>query len=697
MLDPRRRSDDDDSGEAYERETFPLPTGDLNGDGTPEVFVKRCIPDLQNNTRRATLPLDVLSGRDGRHLWEAGPLPMAFEAFGYSNIQSVAVFRIGPGTAPDVLVEHASAFVKGGLPPRWTTHEPHLARLSGREGRVLWDTTLSDRKLCKQVWNHPPPFCDDLDGDGSLDALTDVYTTSTGSDCLNELVAISLRDGKAIWSTGVNDQFNWDVRAFLAVADLDADKRPEVIVAAVPGDRTGFEYIVKALEGRDGSVLWTWRSGPVRLDQVSVAASVICLADFPGGGARNVCVGFNDAGKKQRLIILDARGREVARRELPGDFIASLGAADLNGDEQDELLLTQGNRFSVLGADLKELWSPPPLKRQPAYVVPAAPGRSGTVMIYPAQGLDGADGRLRWAGQFPIPEYQNLLDAGDSSRPPLLTTPGIDSTVCRMALPTDTQGKYQTPRGVLVKPGLNRNDPRWEKPLPWLRARGSPAAPAVFFGAGGLALLSFVVPVLIIRLAAGSRPWSVRGIDGAADRRRRPAHGNAGAGACNHRALEPAFLLCQARVHRGRCGGNPDCGLRCSCGREPGAPVLSNAGRAGCYHASLFARDRGRLGMGGRKGSARCRAIWLVELVQGDRSWCECRPSAGPAHARTLRLVGLVSGHRARSVCGWRVSSVRAVFHRCSSLVPCFPIRSRLTGTAETTAQVNPRRNGESG
>ena len=161
--------------------------------------------------------------------------------------------------------------MKGGLPPRWTTHEPHLARLSGREGRVLWDTTLSDRKLCKQVWNHPPPFCDDLDGDGSLDALTDVYTTSTGSDCLNELVAISLRDGKAIWSTGVNDQFNWDVRAFLAVADLDADKRPEVIVAAVPGDRTGFEYIVKALEGRDGSVLWTWRSGPVRLDQVSVA------------------------------------------------------------------------------------------------------------------------------------------------------------------------------------------------------------------------------------------------------------------------------------------------------------------------------------------------------------------------------------------------------------------------------------------
>ncbi len=98
-LDPRHNPDDDDSGETYSRQTFPLPAGDLNGDGTSDVLVSRYLPNPQKNTRRATLPLDLLSGRDGKHLWEAGPLPLAFEAIGYSNLRDIGVFAVSPRAA----------------------------------------------------------------------------------------------------------------------------------------------------------------------------------------------------------------------------------------------------------------------------------------------------------------------------------------------------------------------------------------------------------------------------------------------------------------------------------------------------------------------------------------------------------------------------------------------------------------------
>ena len=62
------------------------------------------------------------------------------------------------------------------------------------------------------------------------------------------------------------------------------------------------------------------------------------------------------------------------------------------------------------------------------------------------------------------------------------------------------------------RPDLERNDPRWEKPLPWLSASGSPASPLGFLAVAGLALLNVVLPLLILRLAAGGRPWSMRAL-----------------------------------------------------------------------------------------------------------------------------------------------------------------------------------------
>ena len=131
-------------------------------------------------------------------------------------------------------------------------------------------------------------------------------------------------------------------------------------------------------------------------------------------------------------------------------------------------------------------------------------------------GLDGDRGTPRWAGPFPLLPNSGfrsyVLDPGHGARLPLLISPRMGTTVCRSALPTTPEGKYQPARGALVKAGLARNDPRWMKPLPWLSAAGSPAGPRGFFAAGGLALLNVVLPLLIFRLAARRRPWSMRAL-----------------------------------------------------------------------------------------------------------------------------------------------------------------------------------------
>ncbi len=124
--------DSDDSLKIGRFCVFPLPEGDFDGDGTPDVIVQsdRLTPAAVQSKPAATLPLNVLSGRTGAHLFKAGPLPLGFQASGYSRIQSIQARTIEPGGAPDLLVRHDSPFTvassKAGLPGVY--ENPHLAQ-----------------------------------------------------------------------------------------------------------------------------------------------------------------------------------------------------------------------------------------------------------------------------------------------------------------------------------------------------------------------------------------------------------------------------------------------------------------------------------------------------------------------------------------------------------------------------------------
>ncbi len=145
-LRPARGWFEEGDAESYSFATYPLPAGDLDGDGTPDVIVEESLPERPYQARAgaAYLPLSALSGRTGGQLWSSVALPRGFVPAGYSGVDWVEVRSIEPGRAPDLLVRHgdliARAFASR-LPPT-ADRKPHLARISGAmagsSGTFLW-------------------------------------------------------------------------------------------------------------------------------------------------------------------------------------------------------------------------------------------------------------------------------------------------------------------------------------------------------------------------------------------------------------------------------------------------------------------------------------------------------------------------------------------------------------------------------
>jgi hypothetical protein len=517
-LDRGRIWYEQDQGESYNLTTQSLPAGDLDGDGAPEVFVQKFDqqPAAVKIKRAATVPLQVLSGRTGRPLWSAGPLPLGFEAYGFSTMHWFLARVVEPQSAPDVFVRHGSPFLAG----RAATTlgggpvNPRLARVSGRDGRILWDIPLSVLPDQNNATNAPPPGFGDLDGDGALDLVLVLMGWAGTGRPDHEIKAISLRDGKLLWSLRLDYKNSFNTIPQLAVADLDGDGRPEVIVTEQPAAGNHESFALKALEGRDGAVRWTWNDG-VPESPRNTAYGWLTLADIAGNGSKAVCLRFLNSIGKDRILVFDQRGKVHSSLDLHEYQGGYVGAADVDGDRHDELLAYHNGRLRVLKHDLTEIWSGPMTGGNYVQFVPAPPGHPGTVLVPPVIGLGGADGHRRWAGHSPQNPWWSvfhtrLLDPGDSSRLPRLVTTGLGATVCRSALATAPTGRYAPPEGSPVPPGRAGDDPRWTRPMPWTIVVAPDAIGSVLLAVTALALFNIMLPLLILRLVALRRPWTMR-------------------------------------------------------------------------------------------------------------------------------------------------------------------------------------------
>ena len=118
----------------------------------------------------------------------------------------------------------------------FSTDNSQLVAASLASAKVLWKAVARGKV-------RPAPALADLNGDGHVDVVA--------GDEEGVLRALDGRNGQSLWTaaTGVND---YDARGFIAaaaIADLDGDRRNDVVAGARDG-------ILTAYRGSDGGVIW---------------------------------------------------------------------------------------------------------------------------------------------------------------------------------------------------------------------------------------------------------------------------------------------------------------------------------------------------------------------------------------------------------------------------------------------------------
>jgi FG-GAP-like repeat len=509
---------------SYSLAAFPLPAGDLDGDGTPDVLVQKHTQDESAIGRQpAALPLQLLSGRDGRHRWAAGPLPLGFEAHGFSQVAWLEPRVIEPNAPPDLIVLHRSPFRKANAKPiqpsPWAQGQTRLARVSGQTGRIVWDIPLEEQPSPLLPGRTLPPNLADLDGDGRLDATVVIRQPGQTGQSKFELTVISLHDGVRRWSRLLDYQGFVSEFPSVAIGKGTSNEPATVFVTELPTTNTSNELLVHALDGRDGRERSTWRSG-LGEGNHKVYGGIDAIAR-DRDGKDSICVTYSNLERECRVLILDSRGPERVHRVLPPEsgprpYFPPVGAfaIDLDGDGRDELIVGHDNRLHAWGSDLKDQWSIPDQDQHIVRVLPASAAPSSTLILTPATAIDGMSGQVRWTYKPLAPwnrDGGDLLDPGDTAQMPRLvfTRNSLLGTICRHALPATPRGDYVPPSGARTPPGLARNDPRWMRPLPWTNLMATRTAETGLLAVVGLALLNVVLPLGILRLAARRRPWTL--------------------------------------------------------------------------------------------------------------------------------------------------------------------------------------------
>jgi len=178
----------------------------------------------------------------------------------------------------------------------------------------------------------------DLDGDGHLDIVV--------SNDRPDKKLIYLNDGEGRFRVaGTFGQPEWSTR-YVTVADLNGDKRPDLIVANRSSNAANPRPSYVCLNDGEGGF-------PSCSPLATESATIIVAADLDGDGQRDLFVPHRDGG--QNLIFWnDGTGRFAAApsRVGPGrSWIRAAAAADINGDGNPDLVVgdERAGTFLYLG------------------------------------------------------------------------------------------------------------------------------------------------------------------------------------------------------------------------------------------------------------------------------------------------------------------------------------------------------------
>jgi outer membrane protein assembly factor BamB len=440
-------------------ESPPLPGGDLNGDGTPDILL---LAHGRGSTVdfRGKQVLAAHDGRTGRVLWAADLRATVLAGWQHLGLHDLD----GDGRAEVILIDARDATALSSNSWEWW-----VTVLGGRDGHVIWTHSMRPRwggfAQLPAALQFPPALAD-LDGD----RVRDVIVPATASDGTWELRALRGRDGRVLWRRPLHivNPSAGELRPPLpAAADLDGDGRAEVVVITEsPGTSTG--AVVSALNGADGEPRWSWRTAGG-----SIAASrPPILADLDADGRYEVALvaAGSATSPVPQLVVLNAMGREIARVPgSPGSLAerASIEAHDVDGDGIVELLWNDGKTVRAhQGTRGRMRWEQMAFSTYDLEVFQVEPARSpapATVVLRAGErllGLAGDTGKPLW--DAPNVAWPVVLFSTDSTQPVRIADSNNHFTVCRAFGARSTTAHLA--RAVRA---ARRYDPRQSRSLPW--------------------------------------------------------------------------------------------------------------------------------------------------------------------------------------------------------------------------------------
>ncbi len=466
---------------------------DINGDGVPDLI----LASHRGNTQYPRPLLLALSGKTGQTLWESEAVGQVITGVAWQECRDLD----NDGNSEIIMV---AAFDKGEpLRQSFGSDEANLWLVvaSGQTGRTQWAEPLTSAATGAAGRNyrfedvHLEASYIDLDADGVLDIILPAQRSP--HDLALETRAISGKDGRTHW--GAPLPIDSDARESLAntappaVADVDGDGKPEVVIVSLVERRTEdgrIENLVQLelLDGVSGHALWTWNSLADRWgNQASHRRGRpddrlrAVLVRRPTGG-HWIAVRFWN--KNQELHVIDELGQTVSHTTQLASFDHiqnRVWAIDVDGDGGDELImLTQSELIMVRPNQLETpLWHLPVktmgwtqilgvterarmddgadkglrLSSAPTVIVQAGRDRNS---VY---GIDAATGDYLWTSVGPAmpPSLHDEPPANLLNVPSELMPPHVSFQF---------QSQVLTRRGVLVGRSLSESDAKTRMPLP---------------------------------------------------------------------------------------------------------------------------------------------------------------------------------------------------------------------------------------
>jgi hypothetical protein len=289
--------------------------GDLDGDGLPDVMVGSSVGPSENQT----YTIIAKKGGDGSHLWEES---VSGEA---ANMVTEVVGDLDGNGLPDILV-HSSV---GPYDDQTAT----VIAKTGNNGTHLWEESITGYGAYIEAH-----VVGDLDGDGLPDVLVD--NGAGESPVISAAIAVKGSDGTHLWEESVTGAGVYTYIYGEAVADLNGDGLPDVLVSSEVGPYDNVTSNLTAKTGNNGTHLWE-----ESLTGYEAYISPNVVEDLNGDGLPDVLVG-SFAGPDDNITATviaktGINGTHLWEESVSGPYagIDAQMVGDLDGDSLPDVLV----------------------------------------------------------------------------------------------------------------------------------------------------------------------------------------------------------------------------------------------------------------------------------------------------------------------------------------------------------------------